>query len=901
MQTLTNDLLDKLAAQFQAAASGYRGRIEVDFVNTEAGGGDLPTLVQSKVITPFGITFAYDDPVTAGSLLIAYHFNRDETGLGPVPEAPAGWAEVPDPSFPFSFQGPPGCDCGHGALWWRVAQSGDGTGPWAKDNSAAVILAEFDVPGTGTLLPISAANAEAGAGVGAASVSLASGTPGVPALIIAGLGMRLSEGNTFTLDAPASQIPDGTTDPVQSGNGGGQGAGLFLWQVSEDGAPVTFSGTMSAVGRDGFYTYGMRIAAFQYFPAEEVITQHFRPSRISIDKSRRLVAGQLDIEVPNEDGALILSPDSVFQTNEVIRCYQWYGDTGNEVLTFTGLLDVIHEGRDIRTVTITARDMMKRLIDQTFSATGPQGADEAGAVRTPANGVYLETEASDIVIDILDRAGWPTDMRDITPTSYMLDEYVIADGSSWADAIINDNGPTGLTGYEAGAREDGTFYFRPLLAAQVADADADPEPVYSYIVADPGGDNLISRNVLRLDHEIDDYDLKTRVKVRGNLATVKAAWTEQWHTNTFPKPVGIWYDAAEPNHIKVLDRSTKKIYRYKTSSPRDRDPSGIWPLNISGDVTYPLGLSGDPADSDRFWVLEAAWRVTGSANLNASIHKYDASSGAHLAEYSIPDGEWTDLKVSASFLWLTNKTTDKIHKRSKTDGSSIASYTTTYNSNAQTNPTGVFVDGTTLGAFFLGHARFLLLDESDPTTVDTTNALGVTSGKISTAGTSIYGGEIDTTTNAHLYACTDDLGLVWKFALTEPSTTDIAVEIVDTDLEDELGSLAQAENREHDTHPGDADHPFEIRRETLTLEKTITNLAQATETANRVLALLAHRRETLDYGVVGHPGHQRGDLHQLTDPVTGVEALYVLDTYRDNMDDRGYLGTVAYVPYEPVY
>jgi hypothetical protein len=629
----------------------------------------------------------------------------------------------------------------------------------------------------------------------------------------------------------------------------------------------------------------------------EIGTASYRPKRAGRDLSRRMAASQLTVEIPRElVGASLLA---AIETHSPIRLYEWYGVQANEVRTFTGLIDSIKEGRDPRNVAITARDRMKILIVQTFSATAPQGADEDGAVRTEANGVYLEQDADAIVDDILDRAGWPTADRDIAATGYALDEYIISDGASWAEAIIGENALTGLTGYDAWVDELGIFHFAPMLATAAPDSDTDPVPDYSYIVSAPGADNLESRNVLRLDHEIDDYDLKTRVKVRGNLATAVAAFTELWHTNKFNKPVGLWWDPTDADFLRVLDRGTKKIYRLRQSD-REKVGAGIWPLDVSGDVTHPLGLSGDPADSDVFWVLEAAWR-TGAGN-NASIHKYDASSGAHLAEYSLPDGQWSDIKASSSFLWLTNYGTNKLHKRSKADGTNITTYDgPTVNGNVQQKPTGVAIDGTTLLTFWDGKARFLLTDESAPETLDPSTPLLDGNGIIRTAGSKIFGGEMDTATDAHLFACHDELGIVWKFALTEPSTDEVFSEVVDTDLEDSLGLLAGLENREHDTHPGDADHPFEVRRATLTLEKTITNLAQATETALRALDELAHRREVVDFGVVGHPGHQRGDLHQLTDPITGIDALYVLDTYRDNMDDRGYLGTVAYVPYDPSY
>jgi hypothetical protein len=843
MQSLTEGLLDILASRFEAAASGYRGRVEIDYL-----------------IEGF-------------------------TELGELQDLNLAYGTCSNDEVRYSYSG----SDPNGSFWYK----------WGKDAS----------------LDESFAND----GNNSTTAGIASGAPQgtFSSYIVSDLGDAYEcerfeyfvHSNSADLDR-WQYSTDGTTWNDISGTFSGDHHSSTSPRTLTFDAPITARYWSLGVeygpgtGYLGMGLYTWRIFGTPTVEQPDTIgTTTYRPKRIAKDKSRRLGASQATVELANEDGGIGVSADSAVKANAPIRIYQWYGDAANEVLTFAGLIDEVHEGRDPRTVAITARDMMKRLIVQTFSATAPQGDGEDGAVRTAANGVYLDTDVDTILDDILDRAGWPTADRDITPSGFPLEEYIIADGSTWAEAIIGENALTGLTGYDAGVDEAGVFYFRPLTASAAPDSDTEPTPDYTYEVANADASNLTSGNVIRLDHEIDDYDLKTRVKVRGSLATAVPAFTELWHTNLFTLPVGVWYDPTQSTHLRVLDRGTKKIYNL-VQATRAKDGTGIYPIDISGDVTYPLGLSGDPADADVFWVLEARWRVGGGNT--ASVHKYDASDGTHTAEYALPDGQWSDIKVSSGSIWLANYGDDLIYQRSKVDASAVASFTMTYAGTDQTAPTGIGVDGTTLALFFYGKARFLLVDESDPTTVDSTNALGVTSGRIKTGTTKLLGGEIDTDTDAHLYACSDDLGLVYKYALTEPSTSEVAIEVVDEDLEDELGFLAGAEDREHDTHPGDADHPFEIRRETLTLAKTITDLAQATETANRALAVLAHRREVVDVGTVGNPGIQLGDLHQLTDPVTGLDDLYVVDTYRDSMtlssDGKGtYLATVAYVPYSPSY
>ncbi len=214
-------------------------------------------------------------------------------------------------------------------------------------------------------------------------------------------------------------------------------------------------------------------------------TRVLRPSRISIDKSLRLIADQAEADIPNEPavaGALPplgFGPSSVVKSGQRFRVYQWFGDPADSILAFTGLLDKVLHHRDPLAMTITGRDLFGGfLIDQTFSTTAPQGADEDGAVRTEANGVYLNREVDYIVSDILNRAGWPTEDRAITATSYVIDEFVIADGASWADTIIGPEKLTGLVGYSAWADEAGVFHFGPAEIEPSVDAALEPDWVY---------------------------------------------------------------------------------------------------------------------------------------------------------------------------------------------------------------------------------------------------------------------------------------------------------------------------------------------------------------------------------------------------------------------------------------
>lgn len=839
MQTITTAEYNILKSKFGMGASGHRGRCEIDYkipgtieVGEEQDLNPLLGTMSQVNINGVGTNITFPERANDGNATTSSTIEVGGVGGAPFPVR-AWQVDYPDPVelTHFSFRS----IASNGPHFDDVIGDVMGVGSYGSRIEYWDGAAYIDLPGSIT------ANDN--------------------------LSPRLW---TFTFDAPI------TSDSYRLVFGGKQANGIW--------------------GGVGLYTWGTIGVIETVIPAE-IGTAHLRIKAASVEKNRKMDSDACDIEFENEDltRSLFAVGQNLLLPNNRVRLYEGHGDDDNEVLSFTGLIDEPGEDEPPRQVGIRARDMMKRAIEQTIQTIGPQGKDEKDKVRTTANYVYLDMEASDIISDLLDKIGWPDDERDITPTSYMIDEFLGSDGETHMAAMIDI---ATITGYRIFADERGYAVFKPDGMNTAADTDTDAEPDWVY----RGNEDVVS-----LGARWSDYDLRTRVRVVGPMTVTKnkPSWREVWHTNKFTKPVGLWYDPTDVGFLKVLDRGTRKVYRLRQSD-RDKVGAGIWPLDISGNVSHPLGLSGDPSDSDVFWVLDAHWRT--SASLNASIHKYDASSGAHLDEFNLPDGRWTDLKVSSTAIWVTNLDTDKTHKRSKVDGSSIDSYTTVVNGNNQDNPTGLFVHGTTLGLFFLGRARFILVDEANPAVPDETTALGnFDDGIISTAGTSIIGGEMDTTTDEHLYACSDDLGIVWKYDLFTETTTDKTVweEVVDWDLEDDLGFRSQSEAREHVGCPNDASpHAYEIRRETIDLD-VITSRAQARETAQRWLIRLARYTKTVDIGVVGNPALQKGDMIRTENiAALGAGTLdWALDTYRDRMagDDGTFLGVAALIPWDAQY
>ena len=592
--------------------------------------------------------------------------------------------------------------------------------------------------------------------------------------------------------------------------------------------------------------------------------------RIELDKSERMGADQATIDLSNEGVVLGWGSTSVFTTNMQIEVWQWYGALANAVRTFSGLVDEIHDHRDFLVTTLTCRSRIALLVDQTFSTSAPQGADEAGNDRTRDNGVYLSMEISDIVTDLLDRAGWPTDDRSITATSMVIDEFDLADGESYRDAIVR---LAAFCGYDLFDDEDGVIHFEPTPGSDIISVGADP--VYTFRTGE---------DITALDDVTDQYELRTRIKARGTLVTqtIRDSWTELWRTSKIAEPVGIWYDPSASANIRVLDRASKKLVTLRQS-----DRVVLSSVYLGGVVAHPLGISGDPSDATVYYVLNAPW-IDGGSGGN-TVKKIRKSDNHVLATYSLPDGHISAIKVSAAYAYFTDLTTDKFYRRSKTDWSAVASYQHTYNAVAQTNPSGIMVDGTTLHLFWANGgttARFLECAESDPTTITKV---------VKTAGTTLHGGEMDTTTHTECYGDSDSQGLVAKFSLVEASedTRAVGVEIVDTDLEDALGTLAGTEDRVHDSHPGDAAHAWESRRETIDLTG-ITSEAQAAQAAQLWLAKLSRRRRVLDVGIIGNPAIQKNDLVRTEDDVTGLAKNWIVDTYRTLMAET-YTGTLSLV------
>lgn len=244
---------------------------------------------------------------------------------------------------------------------------------------------------------------------------------------------------------------------------------------------------------------------------------------------------------------------------------------------------------------------------------------------------------------------------------------------------------------------------------------------------------------------------------------VADVWTQVWQSGAIAHPVGIAFDADEPDDVYVLDGEKRRIYRLNQTT---RKAVAVSPVLFSG---RGAGLSFDPSDPTIAWVLEAPW-LSGSG-ADTQIHKLDRSDWSIITTLAEPDTatQLTDIRADASFLWTSRYDAGTIQKRDKTDGSVVDSSTITYNGNVQEHPNGIAINGTAISYWFGGTAnhgtgRALLADTSDPWTI---------TGIQKTTGIAGYGG--DQTTEGgdeFIYIVSTAVGRVWKYQLSSATPVD---------------------------------------------------------------------------------------------------------------------------------
>lgn len=581
--------------------------------------------------------------------------------------------------------------------------------------------------------------------------------------------------------------------------------------------------------------------------------ESYYPTTVDIDHSLQAFASSAVVEFTNEEGEVGLAAD-VFNVNGLIRIFVWYGDEANEICVFTGFVDKVAEHRDPRGVTVKCRDWAKPLLVQDIVVEFPQGEDEEGAVRDPTNYVYIDYEITDIVRDLLDRSGYPTDQRALQPSNFVIGEWRGRDGATYADMIgeLAD-----VIAFNAFADELGNFHFQPDGLAD-SDTDNPPVPVYTFRTGE---------DIYQLDPTRDDYDTKTRVRAVGPLTTLKDAWVELWHTNVIKDPTGIMYDPADTGHIYVADGFTKKKYKVSQTTRQIVSSTGVLVTSFLN------GLSGDPDDSTVYWTLDAPW-ILGGAAINNKIRKHLKSNDSVQATFNMPNLYWSDMKVGTDGIYAASYTEDKIYLYNKSTFAQIDVW------NVGDGPVGIGInEGTS--------QLFQLFTTSSTMYISTPDDLEAITDTIVMSGSRFYGIDADTTTDTEVYGVLGGQSLVAKYTLFEPVTTDVSVEVVNDDLEAELGV--------------ELDTGIEIRRFVLRLD-AVTSYAQATEAANRWLDKIDQFRNVLDVGILGNPAIQKADMVRIEDPVTDIANDFQVDTYRFSLRGNGtYLGVLSLVPWTSSY
>ena len=659
----------------------------------------------------------------------------------------------------------------------------------------------------------------------------------------------------YTLVVEASN--DGTTwttvfDPTV---GGTVLSGTFIGTVPESLGRYRYWRVKHTTGwtsGDSYYNFGLD--GILFWSGEAVGTPLNGVDRISLDKSLQTDADSCDVECQLGDNDYsVWLPLCVPDTAIEVR--QWYGSSDNAARTFTGYLDKPDESRDPtgRTITLTARDQMKKAIVQGAIVTAPQGATEIGAVRTTANHVYLNSEVADIVTAILAHLDFPS--VTVAATSYLVDEYVISDNTSYASALSE---LALLVGYRSFCDDLGGYHFEPPTA--------DATPVATFRAGGPSLTYPTALDCMSIERATDDYALATRVKVIGPLTTLTDAWIQAWVTGNVPDPQGLFYDSSDPTHIQVIGGTTRCIYTLLQS---DRSVTAV-SAAIAG--TYMAGLSGDPSDAAVVWVLDCPRKRVVERAWGASyIKRVRRSDGAVLGTFTLTAYQWAGMKVDASSIWLSEWTTDRIYQLNKSTGAVVGYTAVGY------RPSGIALDGSDLIISFSTLSTMQRVAKSDVATSLQT---------IVGAGSLVSAIELDST---DLYLCSVPTEQVWKSTVKVATTNRVSVVaisgvgIVDPEPTIPTGPLETTLNNP-------------IRRLILPLS-VITSMAQAAQTAQTTLAGLDTARRVADTGIVGHPALQKGDVVQLVDDVTGEAGIWTVDTYRSEMSGGTYVGTLALVPW----
>lgn len=868
MQTITDDLAARLKSKFQAAADGFRARLEVETDVVAACSVDSMEFIADDITNEFTYDWDLSNPAAGG-------FSPKTAAISAPVENPSLLLAILNIENTSDYLG--------GDLTvaspWTMLDGDLHTGDWTYNRTLSGIAY---LPYTGAAIPDvqfswDGAYVRAGASIVTSVAIHTSATSDVQHV-----------GNARSTSAPALHLPSAPTE------------GNLLLMVSLGGTPAPPPGDWVTVheidpARDWhqFGTIGVYMRCVGAGESQDVATTQragqvkwdyvsewaveattvgFAPhvvTRVSIDKSLQTDADAFEVELDNSDGSKSLYPaGAVYLPTKRIRIFQWYGDSPNVVQVFDGFIDKVQEHRNPMTLTLTGRCWMKRLLVQDILVTAPQGAAEDGAVRDPTNYVYLNMEVSDIVDDLLDKANYPTGAaRSVQQTSFQVAEFLGSDGNAFTDALVE---LADLVGYNSYADEHGVYHFEANARAQSTDTDTPDAPVWTF---------RASEDIVVIDPEQDDLDEKTRIRVTGPMSTtvLNDAFTELWHSAAVKKPTGVWFDATDAGNVRVADGATRKLYKVSQTTRAIVNSTAALCSHFLGDVT------GDPSDASKYWILELPWK-NGLPGTASTVYQLAKSDNSVLASFALPSGRWTGMDVDASNVWLANWDTNQIHKYTRA-GASVASYTLSDGGVAQVDPTGVIVDGTTLYVFFYNTNRILVSTTSAPATITKT---------ISTAGTQMLGGEVDSVTHTEFWACSDSLGLVWKYTLAEPVTTDRTVYVEVTN--DAVGVNSSPGLSAFETALG------EVRRSVIRMD-AITSLAQATETAQRWLGQLDHTRQQLDVGIIGNPAIQKGDMVRIEDPVSGIASDWGVDTYRSEMSGEAgtYLGTLSLLPWDPRY
>ena len=637
--------------------------------------------------------------------------------------------------------------------------------------------------------------------------------------------------------------------------GGGSGCSIpgydsveYLWGHVAGGG-VAIGTTHYGGGGDWARIYGSGVAASYTTFTTTSVDVSDRVIAISIQKDTSAHSSSVSVELRNNDGALSVNDAAAAlnvyaRPNVKIEVYQWHGVVANKVKTFTGLLDSVADDAGGSIVTISGRDMAKKLIVQEVVPTAPQTLAETGYVRDMGNFVYLNKTLAEVLADLLLKTGTLFTLT-VAPSTYVFREIRFASGTLM-DAALETATAAGMTFW---ADEDGAFRAGLVAGPQAASS-------WTY---------RSREDVYEFTTDLSDDGLITRVRLMGP-ANIGAKYLKEQFIWASPAagPRGVAYDPTT-GHIWLL-AANRWLSRLNPAS----NMAVVESFDLSSIITYPDSLAVGP--DGHLWIADG-FDATDTANANRKFRKVSRTAPLTtlVGPITNPDSLHVRLWHDGTQLRMaTHASPSALVTVNATTGAEISRVVSPVNF-----PMGFDTDGQG-GAFLTGW------EQTDMFQVSLAGSI-VNTIKQPAKNSNEFGYD---SSDSGLYAVFVEQDTIVKYAVagtpSEALTATYAIAIDDA-LEREL---------------------IGEKRWLTVVDLNITDMAQATSSAERILAARRQTRKRTTAGAVGNPGLQLNDRVTMYLPGHGVASSdWMVRSIRSDQQARSgtYLMMLVVEPYSAAF